>query len=370
MEVHEIGAGGIAWRLSATLFFVLLNGFFVAAEFALVKVRASRIATLAREGNRQAETVQHLLTHLDRYLSACQLGITLASLILGALGEPAVSVLILAALSAAGIEVAPDAGWIGIVSIALAFFVITALHMTVGEQAPKMWALRRSESTAMQVGMTLRAFTFVFGPFIHAINAISNWMLRLAGLPADSGHEASHTAEEIRSILSLSAEAGHISERAVEISGNALRTMGLEVRHIVVPRVDVDLLTLQDELHTNLQNIRDFGHSRIPLCEQDLDSVVGFVNTRDLLAALLGPDAPDLREMAREALFVPDTMPLANFLLELQGPSSSVRSSSTSMAPPWGSRSARTRSKRSWGRLATSSTNPRVRPSGPIAASS
>ncbi len=318
MEVHEIGASGIAWRLGATLFFVLLNGFFVASEFALVKVRASRIDVLAREGSRQAATVQHLLAHLDRYLSACQLGITLASLILGALGEPAVSVLILAGLAGLGVEVSPDAGWIPIVSIGLAFMVITSLHMTVGEQAPKMFALRRAEGTAMRVALILRGFTFVFGPFIHAINALSNWILRLAGLPADARHEGTHTSEEIRSILSLSAEAGHISERAVEISENALRTMRLEVRHIVLPRVEVDYLTLEHDVKTNLARIREVGHSRMPVCERGLDSIVGFVHTRDLLEAVLAGDEPDLAALAHEPLFVSDTMSLSDFLLELQ----------------------------------------------------
>jgi len=127
---------GVAWRLGVTLFFVALNGFFVAAEFALVKVRDSRIDQLAKEGIQRAASVQHILRNLDRYLSACQLGITLASLILGALGEPAVSVLLLAAAQAAGFPVAADAGWVPIVSIGLAFLVITMLHMTVGEQAP------------------------------------------------------------------------------------------------------------------------------------------------------------------------------------------------------------------------------------------
>ncbi len=318
MEVHEIGTAGIAWRLGATLFFVLLNGFFVAAEFALVKVRASRIQALVKDGSRPAATVQHLLKHLDRYLSACQLGITLASLILGALGEPAVSVLIIAGLSAVGVEVTPDAGWVSILAIGLAFLVITVLHMTVGEQAPKMWALRRAEGTAMAVASTLRIFTFVLGPFIHAINAISNWMLRVAGLPVDHGHEASHTSEEIRSILSLSAEAGHISERAVEITENTLRTMQLEVRHVLVPRVEVDFVTLQDELNESLQRIANVGHSRIPVCERGLDSIVGLLHTRDLLETLLRGDTPDLQAMAREPHFVSDTMSLSDFLIDLQ----------------------------------------------------
>lgn len=309
---------GVSWRLGATLFFVFLNGFFVAAEFALVKVRESRIKQLAQDGSRAAPTVLHILKHLDQYLSACQLGITLASLILGALGEPAVSVLLIAAAGAAGLPVDAGSGWVSIVSIGIAFTVITILHMTVGEQAPKMWALRRAESTSIATGRTLRVFAFVFGPFITVINKISNGLLRMFGLPADLGHEASHSTEEIRSILSLSARAGHISEHEHELTANVFRMISLEVRHIVVPRVEVDFLMLSLDLAENLDRIRTSGHSRFALCEIGLDTIVGIVHAKDVLDATLRGEPPDLRAIAREPLFVPDTMPLSNFMLELQ----------------------------------------------------
>lgn len=309
---------GVAWRLGLTLFFVLLNGFFVAAEFALVKLRESRIALMAREGNRRALGVQHILQHLDRYLSACQLGITLASLILGALGEPAVSVLLIAAAEAAGLPAAADAPWLPIVSIGLAFLVITMLHMTVGEQAPKMWALRRSESMALSTAPGLRAFAWVFGPFIVIINWVSNRMLRMVGLPPDLGHESSHSAEEIRSIMLLSARAGHISDQQYEITENVFRMIELEVRHIVVPRVEIDFLTLEHAREDNLERIRVSGHSRFALCEIGLDTIVGIIHAKDVLDATLRGETPELQSLARPALFVPDTMPLSGFLRELQ----------------------------------------------------
>lgn len=317
-DSHALDLFGVAWRLGATLFFVALNGFFVAAEFALVKVRESRIVQLEREGKRAAPVVRHMLKNLDRYLSACQLGITLASLILGALGEPAVSVLLLAAAAAAGIHIADGTSWVSLVSIAIAFLVITMLHMTVGEQAPKMWALRRAEGTALATGPALRAFAFVFGPFIHVINRVSNGMLRIAGLPADAGHDVSHSADEIRSILTLSARAGKISEHEFEITENVFRMIELEVRHIVVPRVEVDFLTLEHPLTDSLERIRSSGHSRFALCEVGLDTIVGIVHAKDVLDANLRGEIPDLRTIAREPLFVPDTMPLSNFLRELQ----------------------------------------------------
>jgi CBS domain containing-hemolysin-like protein len=309
---------GVAWRLGATLFFVLLNGFFVAAEFALVKVRSSRIEELVKQGRRPARSVQHILQHLDRYLSACQLGITLASLILGALGEPAVSVLLLAAARGVGLDVDAHASWLPFVSIGLAFAVITSLHMTVGEQAPKMWALRRAEGTAIHTATVLRVFAWIFGPFIVAINGLSNAMLRIAGLPADATHEGSHSAEEIRSILSLSARAGHISERAYEITENVFRMTQLEVRHIVVPRVDIEFVSLERSPEENLERVRASEHSRLPLCEVGLDTITGLVHTKDVLEQALRGETPDLTGLVREPVFVPDTMPLSDFLLELQ----------------------------------------------------
>jgi magnesium and cobalt exporter, CNNM family len=309
---------GVAWRLAATLFFVLLNGFFVAAEFALVKVRESRIDQLAGEGRRSARLAKHVLAHLDRYLSACQLGITLASLILGALGQPVVSVLLVAALQAVGVPADPNTPWLGVVSIALAFTVITLLHMTLGEQAPKMWALRSAEPIALRTAAPLTAFAWLFGPLIVVINAISNALLRVVGLRADLGAQNSATAEEIRSILSLSARAGHISEREHEITANVFRMIELEVRHVGVPRVDVEFVTLEHTLEDNLERIRTSGHSRLPVCERGLDTIVGFLHAKDVLDAALLGEKPDLRALVRPALYVSDTMSLSDFLLELQ----------------------------------------------------
>ncbi len=314
----QLDAAGILWRLGATLFFVVLNGFFVATEFALVKVRSARIDALVDEGSRRAGMVKHILGHLDLYLSACQLGITLASLILGALGEPAVSVLIIAVLRAAGVEVDDGATWVSVVSIALAFATITVLHMTLGEQAPKMWALRRAEGTALGTAPVLRAFAFVFRPFIAIINSISNWMLRVVGLPADQGHEGTHTSEEIRSLLALSWAAGHISKLEHEVTENVFRVMELEVRHIVLPRIDVEFLSLAHSEETNTKVISESGHSRLPLCDEGLDTILGFVHTKDVLQRVLSEQPLDLETIARDAVFVPDTMSLPNFLRELQ----------------------------------------------------
>jgi CBS domain containing-hemolysin-like protein len=309
---------GVVWRLGATLFFVMLNGFFVAAEFALVKVRASRIRELAESGRGGAKSTELMLGQLDRYLSGCQLGITVASLILGALGEPAVSRVILATLDALGYQPEVPPAWLPFFSLGLAFTIITTLHMTLGEQAPKMWALQRAERTALRSAVPLRLFTVAFWPFITAINGLSNWILRAAGLPPGTGHEPSHSGEEIRSILSLSARAGHISDREQELAENVFRLIELEVRHIVAPRVDINFLSLERTPEENLEILRGSTHSRFPLCEHGLDTIIGFVHGKDVLEQVLDGRGVDLRAVAREALFVPDTMPLSDFLLEIQ----------------------------------------------------
>ena len=155
----------IGWLIIATLFFVFVNGFFVAAEFALVKVRSGRIEPLASRGNLRAKTVSSMIRHLDLYLSACQLGITLASLILGWLAEPAVASLLIKVASMMGWDVVTSA-WVHPVALVLALAVITLLHMTIGEQAPKMWAIRRAEGTALNVAYPLKVFATVFKPLI------------------------------------------------------------------------------------------------------------------------------------------------------------------------------------------------------------
>lgn len=308
---------GIAWRLGLTLFFVALNGFFVAAEFALVKVRRARVDELARGGGRTAKRVQHILANLDLYLSSCQLGITLASLILGALGEPAVSVILIALARVAGVDV-EGAAWLPYVSIGLAFAIITILHMTVGEQAPKMWALERSEKTALATAAPLRLFTIVFRPFILMVNGLSNWMLRVAGLNRGEHGDAVPTMEELRGILIESAGAGEITNKQLEITHNVFRLIEMEVRHIMVPRVDCQLLSLQAPLAETLTILRRTRHSRFPLCERDLDSCIGFVHGKDVLEQLIAGADIDLKAMAREPLFVPDTMALSTLLREMQ----------------------------------------------------
>ncbi len=307
----------VAVRLGATLFFVLLNGFFVAAEFALVKVRRSRIEALADSGNTGARVTNTILNHLDLYLSGCQFGITVSSLILGWLAEPAVATLLVAGANAAGWPVA-QSGLLHVVALAIALTIITTLHMTLGEQAPKIWAIQRAEATSLIIARPLQLFTFLFRPLIWVINQISNWMLRLVGITASAQHEATFNAEELRAVLASSAHAGAISARQRQFAENILSFVNLQVRHILVPRLDVVWLSSQDPVEENLAVIRTSAHSRFPLCEEDLDSVIGIVHTKTIMAVLGTKEPVDLVAIAREPVYIPDTQPLGRMIVHLQ----------------------------------------------------
>lgn len=322
---HTIDLLGVAWRLGATILLVLLNGFFVATEFALVTVRRARVVELAEEGRFTARVAKHALDHLDHYLSACQLGITLASLVLGALGEPAVATLVTSALDWLSVDVDPESPWIRGTSLVIAFTSITILHMTLGEQAPKMWALQHAQPATLGLALPLRAFTVLFWPFITFVNAVSNAMLRAVGIDPKLAHEVVPTRGELQRALDLSTEAGHIPEQGRALVDNVLRAIDMQVRHIVVPRINVAILSLKASAEANLNLMRRSGHSRYPLCENELDSIVGFVHTRDIFArGATSLSNTELRSLARPALLVPDTTPLGELIAKLQSSRSHV----------------------------------------------
>ncbi|MGD8816903.1 MAG: hemolysin family protein, partial [Acidobacteriota bacterium] len=297
MQTHlEAPLSTYVWRLVVTLLFVVANGFFVVAEFALVKVRGSRLDALAQEGSRQARVARHILQRLDHYLSACQLGITIASLVLGWLAEPAVAQLLIVGVEAMGFTIVPGSALTHAVSLAIALLIVTVLHMTVGEQAPKIWAIRRPERMALRIAYPLLVFATIFRPFIWAINGLSNALLRVVGLTAGHGEDP-HDINEIKEILATSAAAGQISHRQVEFAANVLNLVDIETRHILVPRVDCVLLSTREPLSENLRVLHESGHSRFPLCDGDLDTVQGIVHAKDVARAMVKGEQIDLAKI-------------------------------------------------------------------------
>jgi CBS domain containing-hemolysin-like protein len=303
----------IAIELLFVFLLIFANGFFVAAEFALVKVRLSRIDVLAAEGRWSAKITRRLIEHLDAYLSACQLGITLASLGLGWVGEPFVASLL-----------APAMRWLGlseetahIVALPVAFAAITFLHITVGEVAPKSMAIRKATGTSLVVAPPLMAFYYIFRPFIRLLNASSNLLLKMVGLGAVSDSEMVHSEEEVRLILSESARGGSLSVGERLLMENVLDLEEKTARQVMLPRGEIVYLSTDDSVAENYHTIARSGHTRFPLCDGDLDRVVGVIHAKAVLRALIEKQPIEsLTELSKRAPFVPETVRLDKLLRE------------------------------------------------------
>jgi CBS domain containing-hemolysin-like protein len=299
--------------LAFALLLVVLNAFFVLAEFAIVKVRTTRIEELVRGGSITARWTKHVIDRLDAHLSATQLGITLASLGLGWLGEPALAQLIEPRLAAAGV-LAPVMAHT--VSVTMAFLGITFLHVVFGELAPKSIAIRKAEKSALIAAGPLRAFYYLFFPFIWIFKNSAFLVLKILGV-APAGGDVAHTEEELRMILSHSIEQGELGHLRSDLIENLLDFSRLTTRQIMVPRTDVTYLSMDATLEENLKEARETGHTRFPVCRGGLDEVVGIVHIKDIFSASARGLA-DLSEIMREVLYVPDTMPVDRLLRTFQ----------------------------------------------------
>jgi len=291
--------------LAAAIVLVLANGFFVATEFAIVKIRATRLDELAKAGERRAAAARDVVEHLDEYLSATQLGITLASLGLGWLGEPAFAHLITPVVLALGL---PEASAHPI-AIAVAFSIITFLHIVFGELAPKSLAIQRAEGVSLAVAAPMRFFRVVFYPFIWALNGVAAWALRLFGLPPASESELGHSEEELRLIVSAMRATGGVPRERLDMLERTLRLPQRTARDLMVARGDVVFLRTDMTPAEWREVAVQHGHTRYPMVEEDLDNVLGILNLKDLF--LRGEQlrtGPHLREMLREPLYVPETM--------------------------------------------------------------
>jgi len=300
------------WGMILGIVLVALNGFFVAAEFALVKVRPTQIEPLADEGNRRATVVRHMLGHLDAYLSATQLGITLASLALGWVGEPAFAWVIHPLI---GPFVGNNTQLLHSISVTISFLVITVLHIVLGEQAPKTIAIRKAESASLLIAFPLFVFYKLTYPAIWLLNHAANALLKLIGVaPADEG-EMAHDEEELRLLLS-SGNAAQLSSQKREQLDNIFELSHRLARQIMLPRQDVIYLSTTRTLAENLRIARRSGHTRFPLCEGDLDHVIGLIHIKDIFHR--DRNLRSLQEVAREISFVPETLELDRLLKRMR----------------------------------------------------
>lgn len=310
---HEWNLTGaeIAWSAFLVLFFVLLNAFFVAAEFAIVKVRSTQLDALADEGNVAATTARKALRNLDGYLSATQLGITLASIALGMIGEPYVARLIQPLMWKLGVT---SETLIASVSIGIGFGVVTYLHVVLGELMPKSLAIRKSLATTLVISGPLHFFYVLFRPAIWVLNGTANWLLKiLFRLEPASESELAHSEEELRHIVAESEKSEEVTATEKDILLNALALNDRCVRDVMTPRNQVICLDAGDDFAASLATAIEHKHTRYPLVEGHLDHSLGLIHIKDLLG-LVGRPQPDLRTIKRDLPMVPEMMPIDKLL--------------------------------------------------------
>lgn len=309
----------IMLKVMLVVLLVLLNGFFVASEFALVKVRSTRIAQLSEEGNSKAKKVQGILNNLNTYLSATQLGITLSSLGLGWMGEPLIGSLLEPLL--AKINISHTVG--EVISFTVAFSIITILHIVLGEMAPKTIAIGRAENTVLWIGRPLRWFFIIFRPAIWLLNSMSNILLRLLKIKVEPNQQQAHTEEEIRMLVAHSHKSGIIDQTELSLLDNIFDFSGRIGREIMVPRISMICIYTNYSFEQNLAIIKQSHFTRFPLCGRDKDDILGVVHIRDLYERMTLDDNPskarlNFKEIARPTVMLPETMEIQEILRTLQ----------------------------------------------------
>ncbi|MBI3579386.1 MAG: HlyC/CorC family transporter [Ignavibacteriales bacterium] len=297
------------FNIFLVLFFVMLNGFFVAAEFAIVKVRSTQIDPLVARGNRRAKIAKEIITHLDAYLSATQLGITMASLALGWIGEPFVAAMIRPWCEGVGIT---NIKAIEAISFGVAFSIITFLHIILGELAPKSLAIQKARATALWIAYPLTLFSTFFKPFIVSLNYLANLILRGLGIHAISEAELLHSEEELRLLL---AQEKHVSIASKNIVLNAMDFRKKQARHSMIPRKDIIALPIAAPVRENIEKMRAHKFSRYPVYKETIDNIIGIVNTKDIFKfdRHLKQEFT-LESVLRDANFLPETVSLEKVL--------------------------------------------------------
>lgn len=307
------------WNIIITILLVLLNAFFVAAEFAIVKVRASQIDLRVRSGHKSAKVTRHLIDHLNEYLSATQLGITFASLGLGWIGEPVVSKIIIAFFSILGIN--PDYVLVEKISLPVAFITITVLHIVFGELAPKSIAIIKSEQTALFVSFPLRLFYLVFKPFIFILNGSANLIVKMLGFNPVNGHIEFHSEDELRHILKESSEVGTIEKSEEKLIQNIFDFADKKVRQVMVPRNRIVGVDKNSTLGEILQKFNSEGYSRMPVFDSTIDDIIGILYAKDLLKTVNETDTEQrfvFEKIIRKPIFVHEDEKIETILRLMQ----------------------------------------------------
>lgn len=303
----------LSWSLILILLLVLWNGFFVAAEFAMVKIKGTRIDQMAGEGSKRAGYARRLVDNLDHYLAVCQLGITLASLGLGWIGAQTIARLINPLLA----EFQISDAIVQTVSFVLAFSVIAFMHVLFGQLAPKSVAVRNPEKLTLMAAMPLTILHKIMYPFIWVVNGTANRMLSIFGMKPISENESAHTEDEIRILMKESHKSGHIDNTELTLVDNIFDFAETSAREIMIPRTEMNCLYANLSFEENKRIALKEMHTRYPVCENDKDNIVGFVHIRDLLRATPHP-ITSLKQIIRPITTVPETMQISQLLKLMQ----------------------------------------------------
>jgi CBS domain containing-hemolysin-like protein len=298
-----------------TILLVALNGFFVAAEFAIVKVRSSQIELKAKEGHRMAGLARSILNNLNSYLSVSQLGITMASLGLGWIGEDVVAQIILRVFHLLNLELSPEMAHN--ISLPIAFATITILHIVIGEQAPKTIAIQRPEITTLWLAGPLNVFYWVLRPFVWILNGLSNLVLKIIGVEP-MGEGEVHSPEELKMMVEQGKKSGVIEARKYEIIRNAFDFAERSARQAMVPRTHVFGVAKSLPVNQSIDKILENGYSRVPVYEGTIDHIIGIIFTKDLLQKLRSGNAFSLDEIMRPANYIASNKKLIDIMRDFQ----------------------------------------------------
>lgn len=303
------------FNLALVFVLVFANAFFVVSEFSIVKIRRTKLEELAHNGNKKAKTALKITENLNTYLSAIQLGITLASLGLGWIGEPAISKLLEVAFED---FFANNKILMHSISFGVAFSLITLLHVVLGELVPKSLAIQHTEKYVLYIATPLYTFNRIFSPFIWVFDHVTFWVLRLMGVKQTNENDDAHSEEEIKIIVDASQRGGVIDDTEGEIIQNAINFSEICAHEVMIPRQDIKCLYHNYSYNDALDFVKKHNHTRFPLCNKDKDHILGMIHIRDLLEHNTEQDDKEiLHKITRKILFVPENKSISEILHQM-----------------------------------------------------
>ena len=309
-------SGNLFFNLFLIAFLLFSNGFFVAAEFAMVKVRKTRIEQLVKEGNFSAKIALEAIKDLDKFIAAVQLGVTISSIGLGWVGEGTLARIIeplFNFLPGAGQTIATHT-----VSVSLAFALITFLHVVLGELIPKSIALEYTEKTALVIAQPMQAITFVFNPFIWLLNGFGNWLLKLMNIPHSHKSSLVHSSEELDMLVDASYNGGVLNETEKDMLHNVFKFSDLTAKQVMVPRTDMDCVPIEMSVAEHKKTATENQYTRYPVYENDIDHISGLIHVKDLYKLSLDDTTCPIERIQRDIMLVPETITMDNLVLEFK----------------------------------------------------